>query len=471
MAKAESESVFNKAKRIAQVNAFRTALALGVLTLPLCSPQELYAKSSSAEPTPTAVPLASGSIVSGQTEAPKPTPIATKTPDNTQEQNTRTRNTDSSSILIQDPLYYRQWYLGATRVPYIWSHTKGENVIVAIIDSGIIQTHEDLPIPIMNINLSNSNNYSDRYGHGTNIDGIINAKHDSIGIAGIAPASKILNLKVLNDEGKGSKAAVVAAIKLAAENNARVINLSIGFKGQCTPEEQDAINFALARNAVVVASTGNDGVTAFAPANCDGVLAVGASNPDNTIPSFSGRGHIYAPASDGYSTTNEGVYGYSNTGTSVSTAITSGVAALVRSKYPSANEASVRNHLLVTSNGGVVDAERAINTPVVHVPPRPTPTPSPTAAPTECNPRPPVVLETQKANGGLETRIRAGRGQLQEPQISNLSNAQFRFERKSPTEIIAYISRIDSGPATASLTLTDACGEWKTLIGGGANAF
>lgn len=189
----------------------------------------------------------------------------------------------------------------------------GEGVVVAILDSGVDFTHEDLqgkawvnPGEFSNNHIDddangyindingynftdNNNDISDYLGHGTHIAGTIAASvNNNIGIAGIAPDVKIMALRVLPDAYDDK---VVEAIEYAVDNGAKVMNLSFSRSGRSSIVE-DAINYAADSNVAIVVSSSNDGYLARKkyPANIKSAITVGASNSVNEKARFSNYG-------------------------------------------------------------------------------------------------------------------------------------------------------------------------------------
>ena len=195
----------------------------------------------------------------------------------------------------------------------------GSGVGVAIIDSGVAPSHDDLSNPnrvtrFVDFVNGNSDAYDD-YGHGTHVAGIIGGSgFDSDGArSGIAPGSQLVVLKVLNASGTGLISDVISAIGYAVANktalNIRVINISIAAGVSESYNSDPLTQAALAAvkaGIVVVASAGNNGRSAegrgqyggvTSPGNAPWVLTVGASSHmgtvdrgDDTIAQFSSRG-------------------------------------------------------------------------------------------------------------------------------------------------------------------------------------
>jgi thermitase len=142
-----------------------------------------------------------------------------------------------------DPRFGDQWGLhntgqnGGTAdadidAPEAWGISTGsQDIIIAILDTGIDQSHEDLKDKLLadNLNFSGSKTVDDRYGHGTHVAGIAAAlTNNDLGVAGTCPACMLLNVKVLNDNGFGSWDAIAKGIVAAADAGAKVINMSLG---------------------------------------------------------------------------------------------------------------------------------------------------------------------------------------------------------------------------------------------------
>ncbi len=204
----------------------------------------------------------------------------------------------------KDPDYDRQWALPHIQAETAWAQM-GElsDISVAVIDTGVCMEHEDLVGRVQDNGydfVDNDDDPEDVFGHGCSVAGIIAANIDNgIGIAGFAPNSSILPVRVLGPSGSGSMADVAAGIVYAADNGADIINLSLGSMvgSQVT---EDAVKHALGKGVTVIASAGNSGgaLPGF-PARYDNVVAVGAIDPGGARSSFSNKGgDIWAPGRD-----------------------------------------------------------------------------------------------------------------------------------------------------------------------------
>ncbi|WP_433220617.1 S8 family serine peptidase [Dactylosporangium sp. CS-047395] len=189
--------------------------------------------------------------------------------------------------------------------------------------------------------------------HGTAIAGLIAARPgDDDRVIGVAPAARIAPVRFLDGIDNSSPEMIAAAIRTGAESG-QVLNLSFAVSVDRAPI-RDAIQYALSRNVVVVAAAGNEasnGDTKWYPAAYPGVLAVAALKQDGTPLAQSNRGDwvgiaapgegLTAPASGG---------GYAGvSGTSFATALVSGVAALVRARFPGMSAAEVVHRLTATA--------------------------------------------------------------------------------------------------------------------------
>lgn len=241
--------------------------------------------------------------------------------------------------------------------PEAWVKSKGTGVKVAVLDTGIDQDHEDLKGKIvLQKNFTVSKTVDDIYGHGTHVAGIIAAQKDnSLGVAGVCPGCVLLNGKVLGDNNYGYLSDVASGIMWAADNGAKVINMSLG---STIPSQtlSDAIDYAWSKGSVIVAAAGNNGSKdPFYPAAYTKVIAVAATDNRDVKASFSNYGSTWvdvaAPGLNIYSTVpnhlyflglvNKGFnYNYEYlSGTSMASPAVAGTAALVwKTKFGTSNK-------------------------------------------------------------------------------------------------------------------------------------
>jgi|GEM_PF-3335204 len=258
-------------------------------------------------------------------------------------------------LIPNDPYFNLQWGLWEIKAPQAWDIETGQPFItVAIIDLGINHSHPDLnanlwhnPGEIPNDNLDNDQNgfIDDVIGwdfrendndpsgdnHGTMVTGVCGAvSNNSLGIAGTNWFSKIMPLRIYWSNE------VVNALIYAADNGARVINMSFGFPYEIT-YISNALEYAYSQGAVLVAATGNDASDTLSfPASHPKVIAVGASDYNDNRAGFSNYGKnlsFLAPGISIYTTTGNNSYDIAS-GTSLAAPIVSGLAALLLSKNP-----------------------------------------------------------------------------------------------------------------------------------------
>lgn len=209
-----------------------------------------------------------------------------------------------------DPLAVRQWYLEQVRAFAAWEAPPPlVGPLVAVVDSGIDGDHPEFRDRIAEArSFVGGKATKDRHGHGTFVAGLIAAAHDGRGIAGVAFPSRLLVAKVVRPDGTVSLEAEVAAIRWAVDAGARVINLSLGGvrdplnpeRDTFSPLEAAAVDYAVARGAVVVAAVGNADQApvrpwpfASYPAALPHVIGVSAVARDGSVPDFSDRDRIY----------------------------------------------------------------------------------------------------------------------------------------------------------------------------------
>ncbi|MBC7742193.1 MAG: S8 family serine peptidase [Bdellovibrionaceae bacterium] len=309
-----------------------------------------------------------------------------------------------------DPLYSKQWGMNEIGTTAAWGINRGTNkVIVAVIDTGVDYTHEDLignmwrntkEIPNNNIDddnngyvddiigwdfLSNDNKPYDlaaanlmdllnggNPGHGTHCAGNVAAVgNNGKGVSGVAPNAQIMALRFIGNEG-GTTAAAVKAVHYAVDNGAKVLSNSWGSEGEDPNEAadnlalRDSVQYALDHDVLFIAAAGNSSVDndnsdkASAPASYPhaNIIAVAAVDSADGLASFSNYGakkvHIAAPGVKVFSTTVTGKYsdtvidilGATWDGTSMACPHVAGAAALYWSAHPEKTYAQVRDAIL-----------------------------------------------------------------------------------------------------------------------------
>ncbi|MGW1895021.1 type VII secretion-associated serine protease mycosin [Streptomyces sp. NPDC002004] len=252
----------------------------------------------------------------------------------------------------------RPWALQRVLLDELWRQSTGKGVEVAVIDTGVDVKNPQLAHAVdaakganylpakvdgKSTDRGNPHGTTDSVGHGTRVAGIIAARPaPGTGFVGLAPGATIIPVKQNDAEGHGTDLTLAEAIQHAIDVRADVINISQDTAKEVkpTPALQEAVNKALGRGIVVVASAGNDGlggtVRKTYPASYPGVLAVAASDRNNERAAFSQSGEfvgVAAPGVDMISTVPGGGH-CSDNGTSFSAPYVAGVAALVKAKHP-----------------------------------------------------------------------------------------------------------------------------------------
>jgi subtilisin family serine protease len=286
----------------------------------------------------------------------------------------------AAETIPDDPHYTgHQWNLLRIRAPEAWDITTGDDLTIAIIDTGVDMDHPDLmgklwtnadEMPGNGLDDDGNgkvddihgwhfyhlcsgiecfpfedNNPQDDNGHGSHVAGIASAEtNNGIGIAGISWGAKLMPVKVLDEYGEGWYSDIIKGIVYAVDNGAHIVNLSLGGEND-SQALAEAVGYAHARGALLVAATGNDGGAVLYPAAYEEVLAVGATDEGDRRPSFSNHGpevDVAAPGVDIYSTWPWRESYWSRSGTSMATAHVAGLAALVWSVRPDYTNDQVR---------------------------------------------------------------------------------------------------------------------------------
>jgi len=221
------------------------------------------------------------------------------------------------------------WNVSKVNAPQVWAlGYNGEGVIVAVIDTGVNYNHNDLKnnvwvhpdYPFHGYNfVSNNNNPMDDQGHGTHCAGTVAGDGTSGSQTGIAPGAKIMCLKVLDSQGGGNQSSTWSAAQFAIDNGAHVLSLSLGWQHSWGPNRQvfrQTFNTVLAAGLIASVAAGNEGDqqgsypipdNVRTPGDCpppwlhpdqtlaggtSSVVCVGATNSNDGLAGFSGRGPL-----------------------------------------------------------------------------------------------------------------------------------------------------------------------------------
>ena len=275
----------------------------------------------------------------------------------------------------------QQWVLNMLDVPAAWINASGEGVTVAVIDSGVNPGVSDLTGSVITgpdlTGLSTSPSDPHWGEHGTWMASIIAGHgHDGgSGIVGVAPAAKILSIRVIPDKDDPGYAkydsepeqtiqdSLAKGIMTAVKDGARVISMSIGYSAP-NGAVRAAVQYAYEHDVVLVASSGNSGLDderrdhGFAPvsfpAEYPGVIGVGALYRNGTAANFSSNNLSVKVAAPGQAVPAQGRDGlyWTVDGTSPACALVAGVAALIESRYPVLTPAQVTEALTATASNG-----------------------------------------------------------------------------------------------------------------------
>ncbi|MFI5616926.1 type VII secretion-associated serine protease mycosin [Streptomyces sp. NPDC051567] len=264
----------------------------------------------------------------------------------------------------------RQWHLDALKAEELWKTSRGEGVILAVIDSGVgrVAELEGQVLPGKDFATSYDGDERTDYGnHGTGMASVIagTGKHPSgDGAFGLAPGAKILPIRTPHEEGReGNTPTWVAAIRYAADSDAKIINFSMARRGE-DPGLRDAVKYALSKGKLIFAGVGNTGFgenPVLYPAATPGVVGVGAIGRDAKATDESQKGpqvDLSAPGVDILSGCSGKSELCNSHGTSDATALASASAALLWAAHPDWTGNQVLRVLLNTAGKPVDGVER-----------------------------------------------------------------------------------------------------------------
>ena len=283
----------------------------------------------------------------------------------------------SPAAAAPGPADHPEWWFDAWHVQSLWAQgATGQGVVIGEIDTGV-----NAALPELSGNLLQGNDFGtaggngqvdrdvDAFGHGTAMASLMVAHDGQDNILGIAPNARILPIAVpitgtTDDAGSLANGDLLEAITWAADHGAKIISMSLGAPRDpgddhrsCPADEQQIIDHALAKGAIVVASGGNSGTNGSPieePSVCLGVISVGAEDQSETVPSWSSR-HPYltltAPGVEIPTISRVPGQAFYGDGTSQAAAITSAGLAMIWSKYPNLTNRQVVARLLATLDG------------------------------------------------------------------------------------------------------------------------
>ncbi len=228
-----------------------------------------------------------------------------------------------------------QWALDTLRAETAWGISQGAGTTVAVIDTGTAAVPDLAAQLVTGIDyVTSGNGTADPNGHGTHVAGIIAAiANNNVGVAGLGPSTKIMPVRVLDENGYRSLSVLANGIYWATNSGASILNLSLGFSESFTTI-QTAVNYALTQGKVVVAAAGNSGDNTISyPAYYPGVIGVAATNSSNAWAAFSSSNDRVSVAAPGVDIASTVPGGYSSlSGTSMATPYVAATAALLLSR-------------------------------------------------------------------------------------------------------------------------------------------
>ncbi len=270
------------------------------------------------------------------------------------------------NFVPNDPYYSYQWHMTRIGMEKAWELSQGEGVVVAIIDTGVKQSLEDLSNTNFTTGydfVNDDNDPTDDEGHGSHVCGTIaQSTNNGVGVTGIAYKATIMPVKVLDRRGSGSYDDIADGIYYAVDHGADIINMSLGGSTDLQVLE-DAVNYAWEHGVVVVCAAGNENTSEPSyPAAYENAISVAATTSIDTRASYSNYGStidIAAPGGDSgdnngdgyddmilqntFGSSGDGYYFYA--GTSMASPHVAGVAALVKAANPSLTNVQIRQIL------------------------------------------------------------------------------------------------------------------------------
>jgi subtilisin family serine protease len=253
---------------------------------------------------------------------------------------------------------YREWWFPSWGIQdKIWPITRGQGVTVAVVDTGVNASLPDLSgVVLRGKNLltgsdgrTDTDSEANSHGHGTSMAITIAGQGDRYGWLGVAPDVKILPIV-----DSGDTETISTGIRYAVDHGAKVVNMSLGLKTDCPDAVQQAVAYAADHQVVVIAAAGNEGEKrnpSEYPANCAGVLAVGAAGKDLRPWSGSERQPYVGVSAAGFQVGligSDGILYEDSWGTSIATAFTSAEAAMIMSRYPQLTARQVVQRIIAT---------------------------------------------------------------------------------------------------------------------------
>jgi subtilisin family serine protease len=381
----------------------------------------------------------------------------------------------ASAVQPNDPAWPDQWAQRKIGLPQVWETATGDpGIVIALIDTGVnpMPDLEGALVPGWDF-VENDAIPQDTSTHGTRVASVIAARgNNGVGMAGHCWGCRIMPVRVTAGGGVTPER-IAQGIIWAVEHGARIVNVSLTRPGNPDATEQGAVQYALDRGVLVVASAGNAGsqVPQY-PAAYPGVLSVGGTDDSDSLYFWSSRGPWVALTAPGcHMVLDPTIPPGTICGTSFTPGAVSGVAGLILSRNPSLTTHQVIAALTATAKPvpgvafGRIDALAAFQWLGLAAPATTagTPTPAPPAART---PAPgqlyarDVVLEAGSFRRGFRTTFRVGRGRF-EMQLSTALARDCTLSLRSPSELIVATPAVRN---LLSLSTTLTAGRYTVVV-------
>lgn len=224
-----------------------------------------------------------------------------------------------------------------------WKITKGENVVVGVVDTGL-PVHRDLDGQILDAKNFTKSPLEDGNGHSTHVCGIIAAVENGEGVVGIANKAKLVIAKALDDNGAGNDQSIAEAIRWCVDKKVDIINMSLGSPNETSmffPLTKEAVKYAYSKNIPIICAAGNENAKKVGfPASMQETISVAAVDSNKQRANFSNRGldnDFAACGVDILSTYKNNLYAELS-GTSMACPQIAGIAALILSEMKKRGE-------------------------------------------------------------------------------------------------------------------------------------